>query len=200
VVLRDSTCALKDDWTLWCWGDNREGELGDGSYEKRVEPTRAIAPERFRMVAAAAHHVCGVTLDDRLLCWGRNYEGQLGNGQPPSTKPVNYAAAQNMVRQFTGFRALALGYSSTLVALENGELYASGDLTLGMRGFKSSPQSTPQKIPMPGSVVEVAAHATHRCALLSDDSVWCWGKGDGFELGNGHDENHAEPVRVALPK
>ena len=198
VVLEEATCASKNDDTLWCWGTNDEGELGNGTYEKHLEPVRAINPERFRLVASSAHHACGVTLDERLLCWGRNYEGQLGNGQAPRTKPVNSPTAVPVVTPFAGIRALALGNASTLVVLENGELYAWGDLTLGMRGFNPEPRSVPQWFQMPGPVVEIAANATHRCALLADESLWCWGRGEGYELGDGKAENRDKPVRVVF--
>jgi alpha-tubulin suppressor-like RCC1 family protein len=53
---------------------------------------------------------------------------------------------------------------------------------------------------MRSPVVDIAANGTHRCALLADDSLWCWGRGDGFELGDGKGEGRDEPVQVVFPK
>jgi alpha-tubulin suppressor-like RCC1 family protein len=59
---------------------------------------------------------------------------------------------------------------------------------------------TPKKVTMPGKVVDIAANSPHRCALLADDSVWCWGSGTMLELGDGKEEARDKPVRVVFPK
>lgn len=200
ATFEEGTCALKNDGSLWCLGQNREGELGDGSYEKRLAPVRPGGLPKLLAVAGGKRHVCAVSLDGRLWCWGRNYEGQLGNAQTPKTKPVNYATPQLVPKQFDAIRALDLGTAETLVVDGAGDLYAFGDLTFIVRGFASHPDSTPHKLSMPGAVVEIRANHAHRCALLADESVFCWGNGEDFELGNGKSDGQADPVRVIFPK
>jgi alpha-tubulin suppressor-like RCC1 family protein len=144
--------------------------------------------------------MCAIGEDGRLSCWGRNYEGQLGNGQAPKTKPVNYATPQAVSKQFNGIRALDLGFSETLVVDAASELYAFGDLSSGARGLTPAPDSTPRRVALPAPVLEVGANDRHRCALLTDDSVWCWGNGDEYALGTGNDASAKDPVRVVFPK
>ncbi len=200
AVVEEGTCVLKHDGTLWCLGENGEGEFGDGSTEKRPQPVRAISAEKLLGVAGGKRHVCAIAANGRLLCWGRNYEGQLGNGQTPKTKPVRYATAQAVTKAFAGIRALDLGYAETLVVDGAGELYALGDLSSSVRGVAPQPDSTPRKVPMPGPVVEIRANRSHRCALLADDGVWCWGEGGDGALGTGHAEAHMQPARVVFPE
>jgi alpha-tubulin suppressor-like RCC1 family protein len=199
AVFEEGTCVLKrGDSALWCWGRNREGEVGDGSYEKRVSPVRVAGLEKVLGFATGKTHVCAIREGGLLSCWGRNYEGQLGNGQTPKTKPVNYATPQAVSHQFNGIRALDLGYSETLVVDAAGDLYAFGDLSSMGRG--GEPDSTPRRVPLPAPVIEARANFAHRCALLADDSVWCWGNGEEYALGTGNDASAKAPVRVVFPK
>jgi alpha-tubulin suppressor-like RCC1 family protein len=200
-VSAQSICVLKQsDASLWCWGENDEGELGDGSFETRLSPVRVAGLGRVLGFATGKNHVCAISEEGGLWCWGRNYEGQLGNGQTPKTKPVRCATPQAASKRFNGVRALDLGYSETLVVDAAGDLYAFGDLSRAARGLTSAPDSTPRKIPLRAPVLEVRANNAHRCALLADESVWCWGSGDGYALGTGSDASEKDPVRVVFPK
>jgi alpha-tubulin suppressor-like RCC1 family protein len=73
------TCGLQGNGTVWCWGGNDYGQLGDGTLTARSEPTRLPGTiwERFAM---GHSHVCATKTDDGVWCWGRNHEGQLGTG------------------------------------------------------------------------------------------------------------------------
>jgi alpha-tubulin suppressor-like RCC1 family protein len=64
---------------LLCWGDNSFGQLGDGTTQGRLVPTRVTGAIRFAVVAAGAGHTCAVAVDGEAYCWGRNTEGQLGD-------------------------------------------------------------------------------------------------------------------------
>ena len=76
-------CAISDDDTVWCWGYNFNGQIGDGTTTKKLVPTKIdIGDERVvTQIVVGACHTC-VRLDDNAMkCWGRNGHGQLGNGQ-----------------------------------------------------------------------------------------------------------------------
>jgi hypothetical protein len=74
------TCALAADGTSYCWGDNRWGELGDGSLDGRATPVAGASGLKFRSLSAGGNHTCGIANDQALYCWGRNATGQLGDG------------------------------------------------------------------------------------------------------------------------
>jgi alpha-tubulin suppressor-like RCC1 family protein len=79
------TCGVQTDDTLWCWGANSDGQLGDGTRTDRVVPTQIGAGTSWREVRVGAAFTCASTIDQRLACWGSNHEGQLGLGTAWST-------------------------------------------------------------------------------------------------------------------
>ncbi|KYF68260.1 RCC1 domain-containing protein [Sorangium cellulosum] len=81
-------CALFAGGSVWCWGDNTRGQLGDGSYERRDEPVEVRVPAAVKVVAGG-RHTCALTSGGELWCWGDNGEGQLaGVSDASSSLPV----------------------------------------------------------------------------------------------------------------
>ena len=78
--LTGHTCGVSAEGTGYCWGDNRFGQLGDGSTTSRAVPTPVPGGLRFASLQAGGNHTCGITRDGDLYCWGANFVGQLGNG------------------------------------------------------------------------------------------------------------------------
>ncbi len=64
---------------IWCWGENINGQVGDGSNIGKNEPVK-IGELSWMSVSAGSIHTCGIQEDNLLWCWGENYSGQLGNG------------------------------------------------------------------------------------------------------------------------
>lgn len=81
-------CGIKDDFSLWCWGTNWNGRLGDGNnVASSLVPV--MVSGSWKQVSAGEDHTCGIKVDDTVWCWGNNTNGQLGDntttqrGQPP---------------------------------------------------------------------------------------------------------------------
>jgi alpha-tubulin suppressor-like RCC1 family protein len=75
-------CALTNDGTAYCWGDNSSGQLGDSTTATRINPTAVVTPMRFASIRAGFQHTCGITTDGFVACWGRNTVGELGLSTP----------------------------------------------------------------------------------------------------------------------
>ena len=73
------TCAIKSDDTLWCWGSNEFGNLGDGTTTGSLVPVE-VPIGSVSAVAMGFDHACAIKTDGTLWCWGRNDGGQLGDG------------------------------------------------------------------------------------------------------------------------
>jgi len=74
------TCALKQDGTVWCWGDNHSGKLGDGTTTDRYTPVLVQNLSGVVQVTGGYAHTCALKGDGTVWCWGQNYYGQLGDG------------------------------------------------------------------------------------------------------------------------
>lgn len=74
-------CGLTHEGETYCWGFNSHGQLGTGTLERALEPTRVLTTERFADLAAGTHHTCGLTPSGVVFCWGWNGRGQLGDGR-----------------------------------------------------------------------------------------------------------------------
>ena len=87
---RAHACALNEDTSLWCWGDNTWGQFGDATTTSSGVPVQAAGGRGFVSVVAGGDHTCGLTPQGDRLCWGRNEVGELGIGSP-FTSPVPQA-------------------------------------------------------------------------------------------------------------
>ena len=82
-------CAVALDGVLYCWGANRYGALGDGTYTDRSTPAPALTSVRFASVVAGASNACAIAESGVVYCWGRNDAGSVsGSGSDPINVPV----------------------------------------------------------------------------------------------------------------
>jgi len=126
------TCALRTGGTLACWGDNRNGQLGDGTTMFRPRPVEVPGLSGVVHVAAGRKHACAVTSEGALWCWGRNDVGQLGDG---STMDRH---APTRVDGLSGVVAVALGDLHTCALLEDGGVRCFGSNARGQLGDGST--------------------------------------------------------------
>jgi alpha-tubulin suppressor-like RCC1 family protein len=87
------SCALTSGGETYCWGQNRYGQLGDGSTAARAAAVRVDGAPAFVALTASGAHSCGVTGSGDVYCWGYNLEGQLGDGTRANrSRPVRVRA------------------------------------------------------------------------------------------------------------
>jgi alpha-tubulin suppressor-like RCC1 family protein len=180
------TCARKMDSTLWCWGFNGAGQLGDGT---TVTP-RALPVQVTTLgvtvveVAAGVAHTCARKMDGTLWCWGHSGKGQVGDGSldTPKPSPVQVSTLGTDVAGMTA------GYEHTCARKGDGTLWCWGDNNSGQLGdgTMTTPRPLPVQVSMLGGAVsQVAAGFYHTCARRSDGTLWCWGDNTWGQLGIG---------------
>lgn len=90
---QESACAVTSDGSVYCWGSNRQNQLGDGTRTNSSVPVLVSLPNAARGVAVGQQHAC-VALPFSLRCWGINNYGQLGNGTTKSSEEPSLVEAE----------------------------------------------------------------------------------------------------------
>jgi len=81
-------CVLRQDGTVWCWGGNGSGQLGDGSFSDRATPAPVLQLSAVSSLSSGGAHSCALRTDGSVWCWGTNGFGQFGNGSTSGTNPL----------------------------------------------------------------------------------------------------------------
>jgi alpha-tubulin suppressor-like RCC1 family protein len=190
---RDHTLAIKAaDGTLWAWGRNQVGQLGDGTTNPASVPKQIGVGSTWISVAAGTSHTVAIKNDGTLWSWGSNEYGQLGNHSPvDSAIPVQEFSHQTWI-------AVAAGGDFTVALRSDGKLYAWGDNTYGQIGIE--PQApgyfdSPQQVGTETDWVSVSAGQFHCLALKQNGKLYAWGGNTFGQLGVGTEDSHI-PLKV----
>jgi len=185
---------LTHDGAVWARGDNRFGQLGDGTTADRRGPVRLRALTSAVAIAAGARFGLAVRRDGTVWAWGRNQAGQLGLGA--SDRHVH--ATPRPVTGLGGVTAVAAGDTHSLALRQDGTVWAWGANDDGQLGSRPSdrPRATPSAVPTLRHVAAVAAGAGFSVVLKDDGTVWTWGLDDRGQLGLGA---HAAARIVSAP-
>jgi len=196
--------AIRRDRTAWAWGDNSFGQLGTGSDQGVSTVTNELA--RLNDVAAvAAGSADGYALlkDGTVWAWGDNSLGQLGGGKCSSTAAGRRTACLGSsipqeVPDLTDVVAIAAGGDSGYALRGNGTVWAWGDDGFGELGndVVRLDEDKPVRVNGLSHVVAIGAGSCSGYAILSDGTVWAWGRGDLGQLGDGNTAEHSLPVQV----
>jgi alpha-tubulin suppressor-like RCC1 family protein len=200
--------SISPDGSLWAWGLNYEGQLGNGTATSSAAPVQVL-PEarntRWAQVATGTSHTLALTTDGRLHAWGSNHDGQLGDGTKaghlsPVVVPLPASAAR------TTWKQVAAGTSHSLALTADGRLFAWGNNNNGQVGNGSSLDCpVPAEVALPASAknttwAQVAAGSAYSLGLTADGQLFAWGTNDHGQLGDGSNMTRLQPVAVALPK
>jgi alpha-tubulin suppressor-like RCC1 family protein len=162
-------CATDAARTLYCWGNNRDGTLGDGTLTARLTPGTPVLSDVLDVRIGDALSVCARRADGTVWCWGDGEWGELGNGQAVDQRsPVKVDLPIFASGLSVGFRA-ACAWDDV------GTLYCWGANSYHAIADDSVIHSTPIPVDMGGPVREAAVTESTLCAILEDDSVWCRG-------------------------
>jgi alpha-tubulin suppressor-like RCC1 family protein len=207
----DHLCALLDDRTVRCWGQNISGELGFGGVDAgRVVPAQTPKPTpvaglgNVTQIAAGGYGsgagtTCAATSDAGVRCWGSNGNGALGIGLPDDGGPSPAMSIAPVPLGLDAVVRVSLGGFFGCALVADGGISCWGDNSeseLG-RGLDAGAfDPTPTPVSLVGSATAVATGKYHACALLEDQSVMCWGASDHGETGSVEDGGVASPQPV----
>ena len=185
------TILAKSDGTVWAWGGNNEGQIGDGTTTSRSAPLQVLAVSGAVAVSAGSYHSVALTSEGAVWAWGRNMYGQLGDGT--STQRLSPVQVPGL----SGVTAVAASENSTYALKGDGTLWAWGHNNEGQLGDGTkTDRYSPVQVQGLSDVATVSAGALHGAALRSDGTVWTWGCNVFGALGDGTTTSRLTPIQV----
>lgn len=186
--------ALKTDGTVWCWGWNADGQLGDNSTVNKIIPTQVSSISNVVKIAAGTYHTLALKSDGTVWAWGDNVNGQIGNSLTgtDALAPVQVSGLTNVV-------AIAAGRFFSLAVKNDGTVWTWGQNLYGQLGNGNSTDSNVpiQVSGLTGVSSAVAATGAFHChALKNDGTVWSWGRNTYGNLGNNTVTDSNVPVQM----
>lgn len=202
--------ALKTDGTVWTWGRNNYGQIGNGTTEDQMIPVQVdLGGKSVKFIAAGGAFSAAVTADNLVYVWGYNGYGQLGQNPapPPPAVAVLFRNTPQLVTilDFSGtVKAFAAGLDHVLVMNDLGEIWGWGYNGYGQLGNGATVDInyTPVKIGAFDSTVQVDGLSPilaigHHSLAFKDKKLHAWGKNVYGQLGDATTIDRSIPVAVS---
>ena len=189
-------CLVRADGSVWCWGRNDHGQIGDASRTPRALPVRVPGISHPRAIAAGDRHTCAADMSGNVLCWGADDTGQLGDGADMD---------QGLPREVAGLSnvtALAAGKDFTCALGQDKTVRCWGDDTAGQLGDSGSPQT--RRLPavvaaLSPNITALSASWQHVCAIDTAKTLLCWGANGAGQIGDGTTIGPRPPTTPVAP-
>ena len=165
------TLAIRSDGTLWAWGLNDKGQLGDGITVNKNVPTKIGIAADWATIDVVADNSMALKTDGSLWCWGNNYYGSVGDGNYGvgviNTIPTHIGTNTDWVKISTGARTYAIK--------SNGTLWGWGDNYYGHLGVgNTNPYYTPTQIGT-DTWIDISGGGNQTLAIKTNHTLWGWG-------------------------
>jgi len=183
--------SLKKDGTVWAWGNNDAGQLGDGTFNVSEFPVKVSGITDVVAIAAGNNHVLVLKKDGTVWGWGNNTLGQLADAASITT-PSHLAGLKDVV-------AIAAGAMHSTVLKKDGTVWAFGYNENGQLGDGSTDFSSlvPVKVAGLDEIITISSGYHHTIALRRDGTAWGWGSNSYGQLGNGGiNEKSSVPIKI----
>jgi alpha-tubulin suppressor-like RCC1 family protein len=188
------SCGLTSGGGVKCWGNNGNGQLGDGSTSTRLLADWVVGlTSGVTSIAAGDFHTCAVTTGGGVKCWGSNNNGKLGDGTTTQrTTPVDVTGLTS------GVLSVTTGIQHTCALTVGGGVKCWGDNSIAQLGDgTTSDSATPvNTLGLGSGVAGVAAGGFHTCAVTLAGAAKCWGNNFDGQLGDGTTIPRTTPTTV----
>ena len=179
----DFSCARKSDGSVFCWGSDNNGQLGDGNFAKDYTVARKVIElSDASDLCVGYQHACAVKSDGKMLCWGEGSDDRLGFG----TTEDQFAPVE--VKNISTAVSCSLGHDHSCVKLSDKTTRCWGSAGSGQLGngqLSTSSMTIPVSVYGINNATQISVGGGHACALIEGGSVKCWGDGLRGELGIG---------------
>jgi len=205
----EHACMSLMDLTGYCWGDNGEGQLGDGTTTDRPildvvrDPSGAGPLTGIRLVVAGERHTCALRSDTTVLCWGRNDKGQLGDGTTTDSLTPVAVVDVGGAGTLSGVTHLSAGAKHTCAVRSDGTVVCWGLNDKGQLGDATTTDHASPVVVVDvsgtgtlGMIRHVGLGSQHSCAVSNVDQVLCWGSNNSGQLGDLSTVSRSVPAHV----
>lgn len=183
--------GIKTDGTLWMWGRNHNGQLGDGTTTNRGAETQIGSSTNWKEIDGGyGHFTLAIKTDGTLWSWGQNDYGQLGISDTTNrSSPVQITG--------TNWKIMSCGALHSSAIKTDGTLWTWGRATSGELGDNTTTgKSTPVQVA--GTIWKmVCAGGYQTAAIKTDGTLWTWGRNNYGQLGVGDSTNRSSPTQVS---
>jgi len=191
-----NTLAIKTDGTLWSWGSNFVGQIGDNTIVGRSSPVQVISGgTNWKQASSGNNLSAAVKTDGTLWVWGFSSSGALGNN-------VGFDRKSSPIQTIAGginWSSVVCSYQSTIGAIKkDGTLWMWGDNTDGGLGDNSvTNKSSPvQTVTFASTWKQVSLGAYHTAAIKIDGTLWMWGRNGYGQLGDNTLTHRSSPIQT----
>lgn len=191
--LEAHSMALKRDGTVWTWGSNIYGGLGNGTTNSTTGPVQVTSLTGVKQISAGGWHSVALKEDGTVWVWGWNMDGQVGDGTTvDKTSPIQ-------VPGLTGVVKIAAGIYHVLALKSDGTVWAWGDNISGQigNGTVTTDVKSPVQVSGLNNVKSIAAGRFFSLAVKTDGTVWTWGENKYGQLGDGTTVDKSAPIQVS---
>lgn len=187
--------AIKDNGTLWAWGDNYAGTLGDGTTDDKSSPIQIGSDTNWSFISCGDNHTAAIKTDGTLWIWGSNYNYQLGTNNASTvwaSSPVQTSIGGN------DWVSVSCGYGHTVALKSNGTMWTWGNGNDGQLGDDQTGDRSSPVMNNYGEDTWSKIHAGYDCTfgIKNDGTLWSFGLNAYGRLGDGTSQNRSSPVQV----
>jgi alpha-tubulin suppressor-like RCC1 family protein len=177
--------------TVWAWGANNVGQLGDGTATIRSSPVSVLGGHSFTQISSGTDYTLGLKADGSVWGWGLNTNGQLGDLSLTSkSSPVSLQGGLSFTKVLAG-GTFAAGLQAS------GQVWCWGNGLTGRLGNNTTTTtSSPVSITGGYSFIDIAVGDHHTLGLTSTGLVCGWGLNSSFQLGDNAGTNRSSPLSV----
>lgn len=187
----DHTAAIKSDGSLWTWGSNTYGQLGNGTTTDSYKPSQVL--ENVAVVKATLSNTYALKKDGTLWAWGGNSRGEVGDGTR-TDKLVPVQILEDVV-SVAGRDGVVSAGGGGYAIKKDGSLWAWGSNAYGQVGDGSGEKCL-SPVRIMDDVVSVVSGRSFAYAIKDDASLWAWGQNTRGQVGDGSNTNSLLPVKI----
>lgn len=198
VIGYNHACAILQNGSVSCWGDNNNGQLGDGTQTTRLQATPVTGlAAKVTQLALSYQSTCALLETGNVQCWGSNSQGELGLADNKIVRKITPTAVT--IGSNLKAKRLVAGKNHLCALSQNDSVYCWGNNDFGQLGQNDTvTRYQPVLVTaLTGTVQQLETGVNHSCAARAND-VYCWGSNNKGQLGNNSQTDSSVPVAVSL--